>query len=89
LILQVDRIWAMWQDCHDHDARPPTKKDMPMYGDSRRYSFKTGLNARMLYRHPSMIGEEDPKEVIETWNTQQYTPKPFHSSTTMDVSLSP
>jgi tyrosinase len=82
---QVDRIWAMWQDCHDHDAldRTPTSKDMPNYGASGRYSFKVGLNEELLFVHP--IEGSDLKAIIPDWNTEHTTPKPFHSSTHMDI----
>ena len=53
----------MWQDCHDHDARPITSKDIPRYGDTPRHAFKTGTNARMLYRHPNIKHHDDPHEV--------------------------
>ena len=80
---QVDRIWAMWQDCHDHDVRTPTAIDLPRYGDRRGGSFQTGLHAELLYRHPT-VGNDIPS-IISTWDLTQTTPKSYHSSIGMKI----
>ena len=80
---QVDRIWAMWQDCHDHDklGRAPTTEDVPNYGASS--GFKVGLREKLMFEHP--VQGDNVKHIIPSWNAEKVTPEPFHSSTHMYI----
>ena len=78
----VDRIWAMWQDCHDHDAagKDGSKRaEYEEYGTQRGY-FETGIDGKLLYNHPTHKGQNS--EIIPTWDDAHATPRDYHSSTT-------
>jgi hypothetical protein len=79
----VDRIWAIWQDCHDHDAAGKdgsTRAEYQEYGTQRGY-FETGIDAKLLYNHPYHRGKNS--EIIPTWDDKHFTPRDYHSSTDM------
>ena len=86
----VDRIWALWQDCHDYDKDETAMKSKDNY--EKGYHYKdVAIDGKMQFLHSTPPSSnprsgsppKNPEEVIPTWDTTQFSPIDYMASTRM------